>query len=77
MQVSTQTEQSKVYKAWDGYSAQDIILSIKIFYRSKFLEELGKKPNYDFIFDDLINEDLDNTDYELEKDLSKGYLDQF
>lgn len=48
-----------------------------MFYRSKFLEELGKKPNYDFIFDDLINEDLDNTDYELEKDLSKGYLDQF
>jgi len=77
VQVSTQTEQSKVYKAWNGYTAQDIIDSIKMFYRSKFLEELGKKPNYDFIFDDLINEDLDNTDYELEKDLSKGYLDQF
>jgi len=77
VQISTQTEQSKVYKAWDGYTAQDIIDSIKMFYRSKFLEELGKKPNYDFIFDDLINEDLDNTDYELEKDLSKGYLDQF
>ena len=62
-------EVSKVFKRSQGIWTDDIIDSIKTYYRTNILEG----TEYDNVFDD----EIDQTDYQLKYDTKKGFFNQF